>query len=213
VRHADLNEPLRRYERSAAWDAARRAAMLKRGEIRKHYLARLAASMPTKTGTAKAVSLLALDQPNDGTEKPGENAVTPAQLAEIFLDLPADRQLALLSYEWDWIDHEAVKPALITIYETASDGDPNHIDREPDLRCAALGRLYHWQRATPLACPTQGMTLLPGRSGARPGPQTRAHRERFYDLIAHSLARVADRGRRREASPGGRPLVRAGVAV
>lgn len=162
VRHTEVNEPLRRPEpeQGPAWEAARRRGSMKLAEVRKSYLDRLASVVMAKTGTARAISLLTLDRPNNTIPDDEGRPLTPEQFAGILLDLPADRQRELLAYEWDKIDHEAARSALVKLY-VAEPGPSVRPDTARDVRSAALARLYHMD-------PVAGRPLVLAEIARRP---------------------------------------------
>lgn len=85
------------------------------------------AAMPDKTGRARAITLaeaqaLAQRQPS------ARSAASRDQLAAAFLDLPVERQTALLEYQWRTVAGPAMLPALRRLVAAAPADAPSAAD-------------------------------------------------------------------------------------
>ena len=146
-------------------------------EIMARYAEQVSAVISSKEKSARAVSLETFLQFEANIPKESR---TPARVARanqivaavpgIFLDLPADRQYALLTFSWKQIASPALLPALRQLIEKPSSPQEGSFS---DLRSIALYRIYELapdegRRAiikelqrTPLRVRPQALSILP----------------------------------------------------
>lgn len=114
----------------------------------------LAAAMPDKTGRARAITLAEAH-----ASSPDRSAASRDQLAAAFLDLPRERQVHLLEYQWRPLAGPAMLPALRRLVGAM----PTDAPSAPDLALRRLAELAP-DEARPLMLreigrPRRGATL------------------------------------------------------
>lgn len=146
-------------------------------EITAHYAEQISEVIARKEKSARAVSIETFLQFEANIPK---ERLTPANIARanqiaaavpgIFLDLPSDRQSALLTYSWKQIANPALLPVLRQLIERPSSAQEGSLS---DLRGIALYRMYELapeegRRAiikeiqrTPLRVRPQALSILP----------------------------------------------------
>jgi hypothetical protein len=114
-------------EKIRLWQDAMSKALPIRNSIREEYIKRLAHSIATKKGSAKAVSTITLlsetsrrrdNMPSWLSEKFAKKL--PSELRKIFFDLPARTQGYLIAYQWALIKSPEMTPILERFIETPS---------------------------------------------------------------------------------------------
>jgi hypothetical protein len=121
---------------------------------------RLAAALERKEGGAKAVSLETLIQTADSPASISASQRTA--MAGIFFELPADRQGAVLSSEWNRVSGPAMMPVLRKIYDAVPESR-NPPPAQASMGASAVERLYELD-------PAQGRALILAEM-ARPFPR------------------------------------------
>ena len=94
------------------------------------------AALPDKTDRARAITLAELPALTNSRSTPGP-AASRDQLANVFLDLPRERQTNLLAYQWRTIAGPAMLPALRRLVSAP----PSDAESLPDLALRRLAQL------------------------------------------------------------------------
>jgi len=116
-------------EKIKLWEQEEAKAQLARKTYQDAYLKRLAAAVLNKEDRAKAVSLgTLLSQTASGPKDwqvslpAGFAERLPAELTQVFFDLPATTQQTLLIYHWSWIKGPGIMPVLERYYANPTQG-------------------------------------------------------------------------------------------
>ena len=139
-----------------AWRESVQRQFQRQAAIGKELQSRLAAVLERKVASAKAISL------RTAIFAAWPDSITASQRAEmagLFLALPADLESELLGYQWNRISGPAMIPVLRKIYDAV----PESAYQAPALAAFALERLYQLD-------PVEGRRLILAEI-ARPAPR------------------------------------------